>query len=173
MGSGSVERSLLHYFFTLLATSLESTLSTSAEEAAKKVTQYGELVQPFCSGAGDARNTENEGIAATDIEDQKRGIAEILAQDQKKVVILIDAIDRLDASAMQAAFRLAKLTADLENTIYVLAFDAEMVARVIGERFTASIGKRPPTGGDLEEKIVQVSLELRNCQRFPLPPFGN
>jgi predicted KAP-like P-loop ATPase len=156
----AVERSLLHYFFTSLAKSLESTLSTSAEEAAKKVTQYGELIQLFCSGAGDAPDTGSEGLAAIDIEEQKRGIAEILAQNQKKVVILIDDIDRLDASGMQAVFRLAKLTADFENTVYVLAFDAEMVASVIGERFTASIGRRPQAGRDFLEKIVQVPLDL-------------
>ncbi len=154
------ERSLLHNFFTSFAKSLESALTTRAEEAAKRVMRYGELVQLFCSGAGDAPNTEDEGLAATDIEEQKRGIAGILAQNRKKVVILIDDIDRLDESAMQAVFRLTKLTADIENTVYVLAFDAEMVASVIGERFTASIGKRSQAGRDFLEKIVQVPLDL-------------
>ena len=154
------ERSLLHYFFTALAKSLEATLTTSAEEARKTVTQYGELVQLFCSGSGDAPNIGKEGLIATDLEEQKRRIAAILAQDQKKVVILIDDIDRLDERALQALFRLVKLTADFENTVYVLAFDAEMVASIIGERFTPNTNGRREAGQNYLEKIVQVPLDL-------------
>lgn len=166
------ERSLLHYFFTSLAKSLESTLSARAEEAGKKVTQYGELVQLFCSGAYDVPSTAIEGLAATDIEEQKRGIAEILAQNQKKVAILIDDIDRLDENAMQAVFRLTKLTADIRNTVYVLAFDAEIVASVIGERFTASIARRSQAGRDFLEKIVQVPLDLPAVSTTALRKFA-
>ncbi len=166
------ERSLLHNFFTSLAKSLQSALSLRAEEAAKRVTQYGELVQLFCSGAGDALNTEGDGLPATDIEEQKRGIAGILAENRRKVVILIDDIDRLDETAMQAVFRLTKLTADIENTVYVLAFDAEMVASVIGERFTASVGKRSQAGSDFLEKIVQVPLDLPAVSSATLRKFA-
>ena len=156
----ATERSLLRYFFSSLAKTLELELSISAEEAATRVMQFGELVQLFSSGPGDAPDLANEGLAAIDIEEQKRRIAEILAQNQKRVVILMDDIDRLDENAMQAVFRLAKLTADFENTVYVLAFDADMVASVLGERFTASVGKRPQAGRDFLEKIVQVPLDL-------------
>lgn len=167
----AAERSLLHHFFTSLAKLLESTLSSRSEEAGRKVSRYGELAQLFCLGANNAPDAGNEAFADTDIEAQKRGIAEILAQNQKKVAILIDDIDRLDEGAMQAVFRLAKLTADLENTVYVLAFDAEMVASVIGERFTASIGERPQAGRDFLEKIVQVPLDLPAVPAVALRKF--
>ncbi len=166
------ERSLLRYFFTSLAKSLESTLTTSAEEIRTTLPKYGELIQIFCSGAGEAPNPREEALAATDLEEQKRKIATILARNEKKVVVLIDDIDRLDESAMQAVFRLAKLTADFENTVYVLAFDAEMAASVIGERFTASRGRRLQAGHDFLEKIVQVPLDLPTVPAEALQRFS-
>jgi len=153
------ERSLLRYFFASLTKSLGSTLRASGEEL-NTLTRYGELVQRFCSGAGEVPSVTDEPVAATDLEEQKRGIGALLVRYHKKVVLLIDDIDRLDERAMQAIFRLAKLTADFENTVYVLAFDAEMVASVIGERFTASRGRRLQAGRDFLEKIVQVPLDL-------------
>jgi len=166
------ERSLLNCFFTSLAKSLELNLSTSAEEAATTVGHYGELVQRLSSGAGLAAEAVNEGLAAIDIEEQKRRIAEILVQNQKKVVILIDDIDRLDEGTMHAVFRLAKLTADFDNAVYMLAFDAEIVASVIGERFTASTGKRSQAGRDFLEKIVQVPLNLPAVPAAALRKFA-
>ena len=154
------ERSLLHYFFAALARSLESSLTVRGDEANEIVTQYGELIQLFCSGAGEAPKAGSEELTASDLEEHKQRIAAILAQNKKTVVVLIDDIDRLDVSAMQAFFRLAKLTADFENTVYVLAFDAEIVAGVIGERFTASRSRRLQAGQEFLEKIVQVPLDL-------------
>jgi len=154
------EQSLLHYFFTGLAQSLKSTLASRAEEIGKEVREYGSLVQLLCSGTREVARLENESLAAVDLEGQKRRIGAILSQSTKKVVVLIDDIDRLDESAMQAIFRLVKLTADFENTVYVLAFDAEMVASVVGERFAATRETKLQAGQDFLEKIVQVPLDL-------------
>lgn len=166
------ERSLLHYFFTSLAELLESGLTTGAEEIGQTLTQYGGLIQLLCSGGSETATPRDESFTAIDLEDQKRKIASILAQNQKKVVILIDDIDRLDENGMQAIFRLVKLTADFENTVYVLAFDAEMVASVIGERFTATRGRRLEAGHDFLEKIVQVPLDLPAAPADALRKFS-
>ena len=168
----TAERSLLHYFFLSLSKSLGAALSTRAEEAAVKMERYGQFVELFCSSVNEAPDARSEQFATIDIEEQKRKIAEILIQNRKKIVILIDDIDRLDQSAMQAIFRLAKLTADIENTVYVLAFDAEIVASVIGERFTASIGERSREGRDFLEKIVQVPLDLPAVPATALQKFA-
>jgi predicted KAP-like P-loop ATPase len=154
------ERSMLRYFFTSLAQVLESTVTISIAEVGKTVTSYGELIQLLCSAADDVHAPPAATFPTTDLEEQKQKIAGILAENQKKVVILIDDIDRLDERALHALFRLVKLTADFENTVYVLAFDAEMVASVIGERFTPTADGRLEAGQNFLEKIVQVPLDL-------------
>jgi hypothetical protein len=154
------ERSMLRYFFTSLAQALESTVTTRIEEVGTTVTSYGELIQLLCSAADDGPARAAGAFSTTDLEEEKQKIAAILAENQKKIVILIDDIDRLDERALQALFRLVKLTADFENTVYVLAFDAEMVASVIGERFTPTTDGWREAGQNFLEKIVQVPLDL-------------
>jgi hypothetical protein len=72
----------------------------------------------------------------------------------------MDDIDRLDRSEIQAIFRLVKLTGDFENTAYVLAFDEQMVASAIGEKYSSSSGQSYEAGINFLEKIVQVPLHL-------------
>lgn len=48
-------------------------------------------------------------------------IETILKEEQKRVVILIDDIDRLEKSEIHAVFRMVKLTADFKYTAYILA----------------------------------------------------
>lgn len=166
------EQSLLRYFFTSLAQSLRSPLASRAEDIGKEVTEYGSLVQLLCSGTREVARLEDESLAAVDLEGQKRRIGAILSQNAKKVIVLIDDIDRLDESAMQAIFRLVKLTADFENTVYVLAFDSEMVASVVGERFSTSRDTRLQAGQDFLEKIVQVPLDLPSAPPEALRKFS-
>ena len=166
------EQSLLHYFFTSLAQSLGSTLATGTAEIGKEVTQYGGLVERLCSRTQEVPSLKDESLATLDLEKQKRRMGAILSQNAKKVVVLIDDIDRLDESAMQAIFRLVKLTADFENTAYVLAFDAEMVASVVGERFTTTRETRLQAGQDFLEKIVQVPLDLPSAPPEALRKFS-
>ena len=48
---------------------------------------------------------------------------------------MIDDIDRLDRTETQAIFKLVKLSASFNHTSYVLAFDDEIVAAAIGEKY--------------------------------------
>jgi predicted KAP-like P-loop ATPase len=77
------------------------------------------------------------------------------AESGKRIVIMIDDIDRLDDGEIATVFKLVKLAADFSYT-YVLAFDQGVVAKALAKRYADSEG----SGSSFIEKIVQVPIEL-------------
>ncbi len=73
-------------------------------------------------------------------------------------MVFIDDIDRLDRSEIHAIVRLVKLTAGFDYTTYVLAFDDEVVAAALAERYPG--GSERDAGQNFLEKIIQVPLRL-------------
>lgn len=82
--------------------------------------------------------------------------ANYLREKGKRVVVLLDDVDRLDASDILLLFRTIKLIADLPNTTFVMAMDEDHVGQVIGER----INRTPEAGRKYIEKIVNVRIGL-------------
>ncbi len=86
----------------------------------------------------------------------KKEITDALEKQNKKILIVIDDIDRLTADEIRQVFRVIKAVADFPNVVYLLAFDKKVVVAALGEMQGLS-------GEDYLEKIVQVPFEL------PLP----
>jgi predicted KAP-like P-loop ATPase len=63
---------------------------------------------------------------------------------------------------------LFKLVADFQNTAYVLAFDAEMVASALQEHYS---GRDVQAGQNFLEKIIQVPLDLPQIATSSLRAF--
>jgi predicted KAP-like P-loop ATPase len=89
--------------------------------------------------------------------DLKAQIDSIFRVASAKLVILVDDVDRLNASEIRQVFQLIKLNANFTNTVYVVAFHKASVEEALKE-----ISPGPP--GEYLEKIVQVA--------FVLPPIG-
>lgn len=71
----------------------------------------------------------------------------------KKILIVIDDIDRLNNSEIQQIFQLVKMLGNFKNTIYLLSMDDEIVANSLKE-------VQKYDGYKYLEKIVQVPLRL-------------
>lgn len=76
----------------------------------------------------------------------------LLKQD-KRILVVVDDIDRLPAEEIRSVFRLIKAVADFPKTIYLLAFDKSVVVKAL-----ESLQETP--GQDYLEKIVQVPFDL-------------
>ena len=74
-------------------------------------------------------------------------------QLKRKLLVVIDDIDRLTDEEIRLIFRLAKATADFPNTVYLLLFQKETVTRALNK---ICGGK----GEEFLKKIVQVDLGL-------------
>lgn len=87
------------------------------------------------------------------VSEVKREIKKELTDRQKKLVIVIDDIDRLNQSEIRQIFRLIRVNADFPNTIYLLAFDRKIVEKNLEEQVGVS-------GKDYLNKIVQVNFDV-------------
>lgn len=161
------EEQLLKVFFYDLASCIDQSLSTTAEKVGDLIKRFG---KPLASLAGQGEVAGNLGdmLSSADIENLRERIEKILDEQDRRVVILVDDIDRLEKSEIHAIFRLVKLTADFKNTAYVLAFDHEMVAAALQERY-GSVQQN--AGKAFLEKIIQVPLQLPAVDRNSLRKY--
>jgi hypothetical protein len=157
------EDKLLRGFFGVLARSIGRSLPTWREKLGEALQKYGALLSPV--GAGDAAQDIGQTLSTVDIETLRERIEDILAQAGKRIVILIDDIDRLDRTEIHALFKLVKLSAGFTCTSYVLAFDDEMVAAALGEKYGQG---GIEAGRRFLEKIVQVPLHLPSADQLEL-----
>lgn len=161
------EEQLLKGFFFDLASSVDRSLSTSAEKVGDLIKRFG---KPLASLAGQGEVAESLGdmLSSADIENLRERIEKILDEQDRRVVILVDDIDRLEKSEIHAIFRLVKLTADFKNTAYVLAFDHEMVAAALQDRYGSG---QQNAGKAFLEKIIQVPLQLPAVDKVSLRKY--
>jgi predicted KAP-like P-loop ATPase len=92
----------------------------------------------------------------TDVFELKDKIADLLRKQQRRILVILDDIDRLTTDEVRDIFRLIKAVADFPNIIYLLAFDKSIVIKALEKMQEIS-------GEEYLEKIVQVPFEL------PLP----
>lgn len=169
------EATLLVSFFSTLAETLGRSISSTKERIGEMLQKYGELLAPlsvslFGLGLSPGKATAETGklLSSVDLEDLRNRIETILNQEKKRVVILMDDIDRLDKEEIQAVFRLVKLSADFSYTAYALAFDDDMVAAGLEDRYPGGCGE---SGRSFLEKIVQVPLHLPPADQMSLRDF--
>jgi hypothetical protein len=159
------EEQLMRGFFETLADSIDRSLPTRAEKIGGVLKRYGSLLSiasiPIAPGVdlkpGEAAKGIGETLSTVSLEELRDRVERFLAQARKRVVVLVDDIDRLDRLETQAILKLVKLSAGFKHTSYVLSFDDEMVAAAIGERYA---GGGASAGRSFLEKIIQVPLHL-------------
>ena len=157
------EEQLLHSFFSTLAKAIGKSLPTKAQEIGNALERYGSIlsVTALIPGAPNPTATV-QGIgraigSTSDLDALRSRIESFLRSARRRVVVLVDDIDRLDRREIQTIFKLVKLSANFENTAYVLAFDDKMVSEALGENYGAG---GADAGRNFLEKIVQVPLHL-------------
>src|SRR5690606_5601059 len=125
------EDTLILNFFTSISNSLDKELKNTKEKLGNFLKTYGSITSVFNVDLSKI----GESLSDADIEKLKHRVNDFLKESNKKVVVIIDDIDRLDKQELFALFKLIKLTGDFTNTYYILSFDDEMVASSIGDRF--------------------------------------
>lgn len=152
----SDETSLLQDFFARLTQEVEGVDKDSGKRLKKYATKLTDVV-PEVSAAFISINTQKLFGTDTSLEKERIGLDNELSKIGKKIVVVIDDIDRLDQRDTKLIFKLVKLTANFPNTIFILSYSREQVEKRISDK-DAGID-----GGDYLRKIVQVSFTL------PLP----
>jgi predicted KAP-like P-loop ATPase len=89
----------------------------------------------------------------SDVNEDKEELDRLLREQPRKIIIVMDDIDRLNHSEIVQIFQLVKVIADFPNTIYVLSFDKDIVVSALNE-----FQKVP--GNKYLEKIIQVGFDV-------------
>ena len=89
----------------------------------------------------------------SDLQELKNQIIKRLREARIKIIVTIDDIDRLSEAEIISVFQLVKSLADFPYTIYVLAFDYEVVVHALGKVQNGD-------GKEYLEKVIQVPFEI-------------
>lgn len=157
-------KQLVTQFFKQMATAIKLK-KRAADKAWELIDQYadilgatsvipvaGEIVAAFTKVL--TKKAEEETKEQTnDLQESKNQIIKKLRDEKIKIIVSIDDIDRLSEEEIVAVFQLVKSLADFPNTIYVLAFDYDVVVRALGK-------VQHGDGKEYLEKIVQVPFEI-------------
>lgn len=154
-------------FFGTLAQYLGANLSTKKEDILNELRSYGELtgavggaisvVVPFAGTAKLISPIFNKFFnkkSGSSVDDIKDRVNKILLESNKRIIVIIDDIDRLDSEEIHLVFKLVKNVAHFNNISYLLAFDQNVVAKALADRYP----DEPEIGGNFVEKIVQLPL---------------
>lgn len=167
------EVSLIKGFFQALAEAIGKSIDSASQKVGELLDKYSGVLTAFnFTLGGVVRVSPGQGIQAlgkglscVELEDSKKKLESLLKENGKRVVVLMDDIDRLEKNEIQTVFKLVKLSADFDYTAYVLAFDEEMVASALSERYGSGDIK---AGRNFLEKIIQVPLNLPKADRVAL-----
>ena len=108
------------------------------------------------------------------LDEIKKDINTNLKELNKKIIIVIDDIDRLTDDETALIFRLVKGIADFDNIIYILLYDKEIVSKSLqklksedGERYLEKIVQYPvtipkATASVLEQYLIKELKEIDN-----------
>jgi predicted KAP-like P-loop ATPase len=82
-----------------------------------------------------------------------KALSQLLENQDKRFLIIIDDIDRLSPDEAISIFRLVKSVGQLPNVVYLLVFDRLLADRAVEQKY-------PSEGPHFLEKIVQASFEI-------------
>lgn len=145
----SSPKQVIQDFFATIQKKLSprySTLSKSIREYARYVNYL--MVTTHDSLRLNIVKPEEESLAS-----KKNKLSAIFFRLPLPVVVIIDDVDRLERDEVFEVLRLIRNTADLQNTIYIVAYDKEYITGVLSE-------KNIKDASAFLEKIFNVELHL-------------
>ena len=83
----------------------------------------------------------------------KKNVEEALRKQEKKIIVVIDDIDRLTSEEIRQLFGVIKAVANFPNTIYLIALDKKVAIQALKT-------EQGTSGEEYLDKIVQVPFEL-------------
>ena len=139
----ATDNDMTHRFLGALSGYLASSSFDSAQgrTIADLLDKYRSLLSPL----GESREYAIGGL--------RERLHDAFRQLDKRIVIIVDDLDRLSPAQIRNFFRLIKLCADFPRVTYLLAFDDDVVSHALTVEGTLD-------GKEYLEKIVQVEVHL-------------
>ncbi|MDR0891474.1 MAG: KAP family NTPase [Mediterranea sp.] len=115
--------------------SLRHQLSSKHSTLSKSIREYAKYVNNLTLTPHTTFNLDMMlPVRGESLYERKRSLSEKFSYLPRPVVVIIDDIDRLEREEVFEVLRLIRNTADLSNTIYIVAYDKEYVTCVLEEK---------------------------------------
>ena len=174
----SDQNQLISQFFRSLSVALSrKDLGKDAADAGKQLETYSKFFAPLAlalepmsftffvatlipkvMGSVGKAAKEWGDLKSKNLEDVRKALDALLAKQKRKLLIVIDDIDRLNNAEIRQIFQLVKALGDFPNTVYLLAMDRNVVINAL-----AKVQEGP--GNEYLEKIVQVPFQLPSISK--------
>ena len=105
-------------------------------------------------------------IAQQPVYESKDLLDKTLEHLNKKILIIVDDIDRLDVDETLLIFKLTKIVADFPNMVFVLAYDKDKTIKKIHTKFEGNNASEEGMGDNFIDKIVQYHFHIPKTHRF-------
>ncbi len=130
--------------------SLPSSVVDAAKKAAEKL--------------GDSQKEANE--SSESIEELLSSLHKALEQkdakeSKKRILIVLDDLDRLDSNEVLAMFRLIKTFGNLPNIMFLLVYDNDIVSAIVEKHF-------PESKGNYLDKFIQLQVDIMPPKRVAI-----
>lgn len=116
------------------------------------VNQTASIGRKILDSGGEAAESVGK-LFENDLTVIKKGISENLKNQDKKIIIVIDDIDRLNDREIRQVFQLVKSLADFPKTVYLLTFARKVLVNALNK-------DQLDYGEDYLEKIIQIPIEI-------------
>lgn len=89
---------------------------------------------------------------------QKEKVIKLLNEQERKIIVIIDDIDRLSNEEIRLVFKLINSVANFPNVIYLLSFDKDIVVKALEK-------VQEGNGNEYLEKIIQIPISLPEVKK--------
>lgn len=139
---------------------LFSRFSSRLVQAGKLAELFGAVGAGVVAEAG--KRSVDEWLANASLDKEKASIQEELRRLSRKIVILIDDLDRLEPTEVVEVLRLVRAVVDFPNVVFVLCYSRGIIAKNISTLFQGQ------SGDEFLEKIIQISFPVPQPEAFDL-----
>jgi len=165
----SDQNQLITQFFRQLSIVLRRPdYASDAKKAGERLETYAKFFEPFAlvptvgpiasvlskvfKNVGSATKSWGK-LKSNDLNTIRAELNKLLRKQPHKIIVVIDDIDRLNNTEIRQIFQLIKSLGDFPNTIYLLAFDKDVVINALRKVQEGS-------GVEYLEKVVQIPFEI-------------
>lgn len=116
------------------------------------VGQYTGILKDVAETTGTAIKSWGD-LKENDLNGIRKELNNLLAKQSNKIIVIVDDIDRLNNTEIRQIFQLVKSLGDFPNTIYLLAFDKNVVVKAL---------EKVQEGSGIEylEKVIQIPFDI-------------
>jgi hypothetical protein len=119
-------------------------------------------------------NEDSEGTIRSNIQEFHKNFEDLIAETKiKKIVVLIDDLDRCSTDTIIGTLEAIKLFLFTQKTAFILGADERLIKYAVRKRFPEIQGDSTEIGRDYLEKLIQYPIRIPPLNSFELATYIN